>query len=301
MKAIQVQEFGGPQVLRFEEIADLSPGDQEVVVRLHAAGVNPVETYIRAGTYAIKPPLPYTPGSDGAGVIEKIGARVKAWKPGQRVYVAGSLSGTYAQSTLCRPEHLHTLPERVSFAQGAAIGVPYATAYRALFQRAQAKPGETVLIHGASGGVGLAATQMALAHGLEVIGTAGSARGLKLLEEQGVSYVLDHTDPNYLSDILGATCGRGVDIILEMLANVNLGHDLTLLARGGRVVIIGSRGPIEINPREIMSRDATVLGMVMPNASPAELESIHAAIVAGLKSGTLSPLAGREIALQDAA
>lgn len=301
MKAIRVQEFGGPEVLQLEEVGELIPGDGEVVVRVHAAGVNPVETYIRAGTYAIKPQLPYTPGSDAAGVVEKVGAKVKAWKAGQRVYLSSSLSGTYAQSTLCRPDQLHALPDRVSFAQGAAIGVPYATAYRALFQRAQARPGETVLIHGASGGVGIAATQMALAHGLEVIGTAGSARGLKLLEEQGIQYVLDHTDPNYLSDILGATCGRGVDIVLEMLANVNLAHDLTLLARGGRVVIIGSRGTIEINPRDAMSRDASILGMVLPNTSPEELKSIHAALVAGLSNGSLSPIVGREMPLSEAA
>lgn len=300
MKAIRVREFGGPEVLCIEEVDDLVLGADEVLVRVQAVGVNPVETYIRAGTYALKPALPYTPGNDAAGVVEEVGAKVKVWKPGTRVYTSGSLSGTYAQSTLCRADQLHLLPDRVSFAQGAAIGVPYATAYRALFQRAQARPGETVLIHGASGGVGLAATQLALAHGLEVIGTAGSSRGLKLLEEQGAHYVLNHGKHDYLSDILGATCGRGVDIVLEMLANVNLAHDLELLARGGRVVVIGSRGKIEIDPRAAMSRDASILGMVLPNTPPDETKSIHAALVAGLINGTLSPVVGREMPLEEA-
>jgi NADPH2:quinone reductase len=301
VKAIRVKEFGGPEVLRLEEVPTLRPGPDQVLVRMHAIGINPVETYIRAGTYARLPALPYTPGNDGAGVIEQIGPDVDEFKAGDRVYIGGSLSGTYAEFALCKTEQVHRLPENVSFAQGAAMGTPYATAYRGLLQRADAKPGETVLVHGASGGVGMAAVQLARARGLRVFGTAGSDDGINRTREQGAHEVFDHRTPDHFEQIIKATGGRGVDVIVEMLANVNLGKDLTILAKGGRVVIIGSRGPVEIDPRNTMQRDADVRGMTLPNTPPAELASIHAALVAGLENGTLRPVIGKEFPLADAA
>src|SRR5438067_7907690 len=300
MRAIRVREFGSPEVLRLKEVATPQPGPDQVLVRMHAIGVNPVETYIRAGTYARLPELPFTPGNDGAGVIEEIGDSVTTFKPGDRVYIAGSISGTYAEFTLCKTEQVHRLPINTSFAQGAAMGTPYATAYRGLFQRADAKPGETVLVHGASGGVGTAAVQMARARGLRVFGTAGTDNGRKLAREQGAQEVFDHHAPDHFEQIMKATGGRGVDVIVELLANVNLGKDLTILAKGGRVVVIGSRGRVEIDPRDTMQRDADIRGMGMPNTPPAELASIHAALVAGLENGTLRPVIGKEFPLAEA-
>ena len=301
MKAIRVNAFGGPEVLQLEETPRPQPGPGELLLRMHASGVNPVETYIRAGTYARLPELPYTPGNDGAGVVEQVGAKVSEFKAGDRVYTAGSLSGTYAEFALCKKEQVHPLPANVSFAQGAAIGTPYATAYRGLFQRADAKPGETVLVHGASGAVGIAAVQLGRADGLRVFGTAGSDEGLKLAREQGAHEVFDHRAPEHFEQVMKATGGRGVDVIVEMLANVNLGKDLTILAKGGRVVVIGSRGPVDINPRDTMQRDADVRGMILPNTPPAEMASIHAALVAGLENGTLGPVIGKEFPLAEAA
>jgi len=301
VNAIRVHEFGDPDVLRLEEVSTPRPGPDQVLVRVHAIGVNPVETYIRAGTYAFKPALPYTPGNDGAGVVEEVGPDVNEFKPGDRVYIAGSVSGAYAEFALCRTEQVHPLPANVSFAQGAAIGTPYATAYRGLFQRAEAKPGETVLVHGASGGVGTAALQLARSRGLRVFGTAGSDEGRKLAREQGAHEVFDHRVPDHFEQIMKATDGRGVDVIVELLANVNLGKDLTILAKGGRVAIIGSRGRVEIDPRDAMQRDVDLRGMVMPNTPPADLASIHAALVAGLQNGTLRPVTGKEFPLAEAA
>src|SRR5205814_88490 len=236
------------------------PGLGQVLVLMHAIGVNPVETYIRAGTYARLPELPYTPGNDGAGVVEQVGADVSEFKAGDRVYTAGSVTGAYAEFALCKKEQVHPLPANVSFAQGAAMGTPYATAYRGLFQRADAKPGETVLVHGASGGVGTAAVQLARARGLRAFGTAGSDEGRKLVREQGADEVFDHRAPEHFIQIMNATGGRGVDVILELLANVNLGKDLTILAKGGRVAIIGSRGRVEIDPRDVMQRVVDLRG-----------------------------------------
>jgi len=301
MKAIVVEDFGGPEVLRIADAPEPQPAAGQVLVRIHSAGVNPVDTYIRAGTYARKPALPFTPGLDGAGVVERVGEGVSAIAPGQRVYVAGSLTGTYAELALCEAAQVHPLAETLSASQGAAIGTPYVTAHFALFHRARAKAGETVLIHGASGGVGLAAVQLARAAGLTVFGTAGSGPGHLLIEEHGVHRQFDHTKLGYLDEIRAATGGRGVDVILEMLANVNLGHDLTLLAPSGRVAIIGSRGPVEINPRDAMARNADILGVMLFCAPPEVVARIHGELRAGFESGALKPVAGREFPLEDAA
>jgi NADPH:quinone reductase len=301
MKAIRVHEFGAPEVMRLEEVAEPVPGPGQVVVRLVAAGVNPVDTYIRSGLYRPDLKLPYTPGADGAGIISAIGAGVRHRRAGERVYVAGSLSGTYAELVLCAEFQTHPLPETTSFAQGAAIGVPCGAAFRALFQRAHALPGETVLVHGASGGVGIAAVQLARAAGLTVIGTAGSDQGRELVLAQGAHHVLNHHDPGYLAQIQELTCGEGIDIILEMLANVNLGHDLTVLAKGGRVVVIGSRGRVEIDPRDTMRQETAILGMTVYNATEKELAGMHAAFAAGLANNTLRPVVNRELPLAEAA
>lgn len=300
MKAIRVHELGAPEVMRLEEIPDPRPGATQVVVRVHAVGVNPVDTYIRAGMYGT-PPLPYTPGMDAAGEVEAVGDHVKRFAAGDRVYTAGTVSGAYAEKVLCEESQVHPLPKQASFQQGASLGVPYATAFRALFQRAHALAGETVLVHGASGGVGTAAVQLARAAGMTVIGTSGTERGRSLAAKEGGHHVLDHSNPSYLDELKALTGGRGVDVILEMLANENLGKDLTVLAPKGRVVVIGCRGNVEINPRDAMSRDASIVAMSLFNATEAEKASIHAALVAGLENGTLRPVIGREMPLSSAA
>lgn len=303
MKAIVVREFGDPSVMQVADIPAPSAGPGQVLVHLRAAGVNPVDTYIRKGVYARRPHLPYTPGSDGAGTIAAVGGQVTGLVPGERVYITGSVAGpfgSYAEYAVCEPGQVHRLPENVTFAQGAALGVPYGTAYRALVQRAEARPGETVLVHGGSGGVGTAAVQLARAAGLTVFATAGSRNGMKLLGDLGVDHAFDHTDPNYTERILAAADGRGVDVILEMLANVNLDRDLSLLARFGRVVVIGNRGTIQIDPRQAMAREADIRGMLLFNTPPAEMAEMHAAIVAGLRSGALKPVVGRELPLAEA-
>jgi len=306
MKAIRVSQFGGPEVLKLEEVPDPKPGAGQVVVRMRAIGVNPVETYMRAGTYPRKPQLPYTPGQDGAGTIEAIGPALDSkeparWKVGDRVYIAGSLSGAYAEQSLCDARLIFPLPAHVSFAQGAAVNIPYSTAFRALFHKAEARGGETVLIHGASGAVGSAAVQMARAAGLHVIGTVGSDRGRKLALDEGAHEVLDHKSDKHFDEALALTGGRGFDVIIEMLANVNLGRDLPILAPRGRVIVVGNRGSAEIDARHTMTRDSSIIGMSMWNASTEDVISIHAALVAGLENKTLRPIINQEILLAEAA
>jgi len=301
MKAIRVHEFGGPDVLKLEEVSGPSASPGQVVIGVKAAGVNPVDVYIRAGTYTFKPSLPYTPGMDAAGVVEAVGQGVTRVKEGDRVYLAGTLTGAYSQKTVCAETQVHRLPAKITFPQGAAVNVPYATAYRALFQIGQARAGETVFIHGASGGVGVAALQLARAAGLIVIGTAGTPKGRELVLHEGAHHALDHRAADYLEHLRSLTGGRGADVIIEMLANVNLGKDLPLLAARGRVVVVGSRGPAEINARDIMGRDGSIRAMSLLVAPPEELAGIHAAIYGGLENGTLRPVIGQEIPLAEAA
>ncbi|MEP6900280.1 MAG: NADPH:quinone reductase [Actinomycetota bacterium] len=311
MKAIIVREFGAAEVMKLEEVPTPEPNENQVLVRIKAAGVNPVDTYVRAGTYTQKPNLPYTPGKDGAGIVEKVGANVTKFKVGDRVLTADAGSGTYAEFALFAEKHLIKLPENVSFEAGAGVFVTFATAYRALFQKAKGKAGETVLVHGASGGVGIAAIQWAKHAGLRVIGTAGSDEGKKLVKKQGADFVVDHSEvgsresgvgsqTTYLAEILEITEGQGVEIILEMLANVNLQKDFEVLARFGRISIIGNRGSLEFNPRAIMGKDASVFGLSLFNAPDAEMEEIHAAIYDGLSLGFLHPIVGKTFQLEKA-
>lgn len=300
MKAVVVREFGAPDVLKIEDVPVPAPGATQVLVRVKAIGVNPVETYIRTASYVKKPNLPYTPGTDAAGVVEAVGANVTTVKVGDRVYTHGSVSGAYAEATICEEFQVHALAARLSFAQGAAVGVPYGTAWRALFLKAQARPADTIFIHGASGGVGVAAVQIARAAGLRVIGTAGSDRGLTLVREQGAHDVLNHREVDYLGKVLTLTGGRGADIILEMLTNVNLDKDFDVLALRGRVVAVGNRGRIDIDPGKLMTKDGILLGMRMFNATLEDHRVIHSAVVAGLEAGTLNPVVGREMPLAEA-
>jgi len=301
MKAIVVHEFGAPEVMKLEEFPTPKAGAGQAVVKIHAAGVNPFDTYMRNGTYAIKPPLPYIPGGEGAGVVHSVGEGVTKFKAGDRVYVGHPVTGTYAEYTLALESQLHRLPEKTSFNQGAGIYVAWGTAYHALYHHAHARASETLLVHGASGGVGIAAVQIARAMGMTIIGTAGTDKGLELVRREGAHHAFNHRNAGYTDAILKATNGRGVDVVLEMLANVNLAADLKLLARHGRVIVIGSRGDITITPRDLMARASSVRGFVLWSISEADEADVHAGLYAGLENGTVRPIVGKELPLGEAA
>ena len=306
MKGISVKEFGAPEVMQMADIARPEPKDGEVLIKVFAAGINPVETYKRAGTYAkhLLPALPFTPGADGAGIVEALGGGVSTVAVGDRVWLSGSISGTYAEYCVSKISNVHPLPPAIGFKEGAGIGTAYRTAYRALFTRVQglAKKGQTVLVHGASGGVGLAAIQLAKAHGCEVIGTAGTEEGLALVRSQG-AHAVSHKSEGYMAEIKKLSPnGDGVDIVLEMAAHVNLGADLPLLRRGGTVVVIGNKGMTEtnINARAIMLTESQIVGLLGPG-SPEEGKQVLSGINAGLQDGSLKPMAGPTFKMADAA
>ena len=300
MKAIVVHEYGEPEVMKVEDVPALEPAAGQVLVKIEAAGVNPVDTYLRTGIHAHAPKLPYTPGKDAAGVVEAVGSGVNAYKPGDRVYTAGSVTGTYAEYSLCSEDQIGSLPSNIGSAEGAGVWTPYATSYRALFQKAAAKAGETVLVHGASGGVGLAAVQWAKDAGLKVIGTASSDEGKDLVRENGADAVFDHTDEDHFDDIRQFADGKGVDVVIEMLANVNLERDFECLGMFGRIVVVGNRGSIQFTPRLAMTKDATIYGMSLFNSPQAAKDEIKSAIFSGLEKGSLAPAVSRSFGLSDA-
>jgi len=299
MRALMLHNFGGPEVMKIEEIPIPEPGKNEVLIRIHAAGVNPVDTYIRAGHFAPESyKLPLILGSDGAGVVEAVGAGVTRFKKGERVFCY--TSKCYAQYCVV-PDHLcWTLPGKCSFAQGASIGVPYFTAYNALFQTGWSKKSKSVLIHGASGGVGLAACQLARHAGMTVYGTAGTEEGLKLIQEAGAHHVFNHRDSDYVKKLMEATKGEGVDLILEMAAHANLGNDLDIIKPKGIVAVIGSHGPTSVDPGKLMGKQSAVFGILLFTVPKEEVAEAGSAIAKGLEDGSLNPIIDKEYPLERA-
>ncbi|XP_008628788.1 quinone oxidoreductase isoform X2 [Corvus cornix cornix] len=268
MRAVRVFEFGGPEVLKLQsDVLVPVPKENQVLIKVHACGVNPVETYIRSGTYARKPALPYTPGSDVAGVVESVGEHVTAFKKGDRVFTLETVSGGYAEYAVAAANRVFPLPDKLDFRQGAAIGVPYFTAYRALFQKGCAKAGESVLVHGASGGVGLAACQIARAFGLKVLGTAGTEEGMNVVLRNGAHQAFNHRDPNYTE----------------------------------RIKVVGCRGRIEINPRDTMSKESSIIGVSLFLATEEERHECATAVLDGIEAGWLKPVVGLEYPLEKVA
>ena len=304
MKAIRIHQFGDPDVMKLEELPDPAPAAGQVVIAIAAAGVNPFEAYIRTGTYAMVPDLPFTPGGEGAGTVESVGEGVETLKVGDAVFFFGSaaspMGGSYAEKVLCDAGQVYPLPPNVDPKAGAAVPIAYGTAYHALFGRAKAEPAETVLIHGGTGGVGLAAVQLAVAAGCTVYGTGGSEAGRRLVLDHGAAAAFDHRADDYADRIKAAVGTSGVDVIVEMLANVNLDRDLELLGTGGRVAVVGSRGRVEIEPRKAMGKEAAILGVTLLGLAPAGLRRAFAAIAAGLTAGALRPVVGEAFPLSNA-
>lgn len=297
MKAIRVSQFGGPEVLKVEEIPIPHIEDNQVLVKVFSAGVNPIDTYLTSGPST---KLPYTPGFDAAGTVETVGKNVKRFKQGDRVFSIKTVTGAYAEYCVLEEDCTVPLHDNLTFEQGAGLGIPYYTAYKATVMRANAKPGETILVHGASGAVGIACVQLARHMGLKVIGTAGSKAGMDLVNANGADIVIDHKSEGYTQKIMDVTNGEGPDIIIEMLANVNLEKDLTMISKKGRIVNVGSRGTIEISPRFTLGKECIVTGVMILNCTPSEWKELHAAIQAGMRTGWVNPHVGKIYSLDKA-
>ncbi|XP_054713163.1 quinone oxidoreductase-like [Uloborus diversus] len=304
MQAIRIAKFGSPSVLQLQTTAIPKVSCSKVLVKIKSAGVNPVDTYIREGKFLTLPSLPFTPGKDAAGVVHAVGENVSSIKVGQRVFMCGRTLGeygTYAEYSLADAKDVFALGDKLTFDQGAALGVPYFTAYRALVLKARCATGELAFIHGASGAVGLASVQLAKSRGLKVIGTASTVEGQELVKSAGADFVVNHYEKNYLDKIMEISENKGVDIVVEMLANVNLDKDLDIIGARGRIVIVGSRGETVIDPRKMMGPEIQVTGVALMSSTEEEWKTTAESIVKGINQGWVNPIIDKRYPLEKAA
>jgi NADPH2:quinone reductase len=294
MRAVQIAQFGDTGVLDVVELPIPDPGANQVRIRVMAAGVNPVDTYVRSGAYGDRP-MPAALGFDAAGEIDAVGPGVDASVIGTRVYTCTALPGAYAQFALVDIDRTYPLPDNISFDQGAAIGIPYATAYAALHQHASTNATSTVFVHGGSGGVGIPTIELAKVAGARVAASCGTDAGEEILRAHGADIIVRHDKDGYLDTLIsdvsapGHAGQTGIDTIVEMAAHINLGNDLTLLNNRGTVVVVGSRGPVQINARDVMRRDARIQGMLLFNLTSEERQEIHSKLYPLLLDGVLNP------------
>lgn len=288
MKAIQITQYGGPEVLRLQEVSISKPSRGQVLVRIHAAGVNFIDIYQRRGTYPVT--LPYTPGLEASGIVEAIGEGVTHVKPGDRIAYVHK-PGAYAEQCLVDAEQLIPLPPKFSFEQGAAFPLQGMTAHYLLHEFRKVKKGDTILIHAAAGGMGLLLVQWAKHLGARVFGTVSTEEKAELVKKMGADEVILYTKQDFSTEIHRLTENRGVDLIIDGVGQTTFPGNLTAAALHGTIVIYGAAsGPAApISPNILMGRSLTISGGSLFNylLSRTELLMRANAVMEGLQKGWL--------------
>jgi NADPH2:quinone reductase len=302
MKAIRVTEFGGPEVLRLQEVETPRPGPGQVRVKLSAAGLNFVDIYMRRGTYAR--PLPFTPGLEGAGVVEAIGEGVQNVKPGDCVVYTSQL-GAYAEASVVAADSLLALPENFTFDQGAAFPLQGMTAHYLIHEFRTIRPGDIVLIHAAAGGMGLLLVQWAKHLGARVIGTVSTEEKARIAKEAGADDIILYTRQDFVAETRRLTDDHGADLIIDGVAKTTFAGDLEAAALRGTIVIFGAAsGPADpISPNALMARSLTVGGGSLGNYTRTREELLRRAndVIAGIQAGWLKLRIDRVLPLAEAA
>ncbi|MEE9275406.1 MAG: NADPH:quinone reductase [bacterium] len=304
MKAVHVNAFDLDVPMTLDEVEDPRPGPGEVLVRLGAAGVNPVDIAVRAAKhpYAKFVTPPYVPGGEGAGEIVAVGEGVEAFRKGQHVF-GRTIGGGYAELARMDAATAAELPDDCSDAQGACITIAYYTAWNALVIKAQAGPGETVLIQGGAGGVGSAAIQLAKSMGCRVFATVSSKEKADFCKSLGADETINYREEDFAGRCLELTGGRGVDVIVELVACDNFGKDLEAIRVDGRVIVVGTgtgKGPdAAFRVPDMMTKDARVMGLAVINLIP-KLPQVVARFVPLLKEGSLKVHVDRTLPLAEA-
>ncbi|MCW5731248.1 MAG: NADPH:quinone oxidoreductase family protein [Alphaproteobacteria bacterium] len=238
MKAVLCKAFGGPETLVVEEVPSPPIGRKDVRIAVHAAGLNFPDTLIIQGKYQFKPPFPFSPGLEVAGVVEAVGPEVTLVAPGQRV-MATTGHGGFAEEAVATEEKVYPIPDRMSFEEAAGFPITYGTTYHALVDRAQMKPGEWLLVHGAGGGVGLNAVELGRLMGAKVIATAGSPSKLALAKEYGADYLIDYSKEKIRDRVKEITGGNGADVIYDPVGGDVFDESMRCIAWNGRLLVIG--------------------------------------------------------------
>ena len=304
MKAVRVTRFGLENPMELEEVAEPEAGPGEMLVRIAAAGVNPLEVAIRTGNHprAGAMTLPYTCGTDVAGEVEAVGAGVDTFAPGDRVWGRAS-TGAYAEKGLVPAGSTGKLPDSMSFTEGAALPIPLLTAWNALVVKGEAAPGDCVLVQGGAGGVGYLAVQLARAMGCRVFATVSSKEKADFCLAAGAEAAINYREEDVPERVMELTCDRGVDVVVENVGCDNLPSDLKLNAVNGRIVIVGTgtgKGPdVTIPLPAAMGRDARILALSSGNLNPL-VPGILRRLEPLLRSGDIKPHIGREFPMEQA-
>ncbi len=307
MKALIVRVHGPIDNLLLEEVADPVPGPGQVLIDVHAVSINFPDLLVIGGTYQTLPPLPFSPGKDLAGVVAAIGAGVTTCKPGDRV-AAQNEYGTFAQRCVVPQMNCYPMPERMSFADAAAMGLAYPTAHFALVERGQFKPGEIVLINGAAGGVGIATIQVAKALGATVVAAVDTAGKAELAIANGADHVA-RTDVPGLRDafrdqVFKAVGKRGVDIIVDLVGGDVFDASLRVIAWCGRIVVVGfAAGRIpEVKAGHLLVKNIAMIGLQYSSyrdREPEKVQQVQRELFAWYEAGRIKPHVMAEFALQD--
>lgn len=262
MRAVLVKEFGPPSGLVVEDVPDPVPGPGEVVIEVGAVSVNFPDILVVEGSYQNLPERPFSPGKEAAGRVKAVGEGVERLRVGQRVLALVEFGG-YAEQLRVPEELVMEVPDAMSYESAAASGLVYSTAHFGLLRRGGMRPGETVLVTGAGGGVGSAGVQLAKAYGARVIALAQDAAKAELARSQGADVVLTSTPQTLRDDLLAATDGKGVDVVLEMLGGDFLTQIIRATAWEGRIVIVGfaSGGQNPIKPGHVLVKSISVVGL----------------------------------------
>jgi NADPH2:quinone reductase len=308
MRAIVVEEFGPPEALRVRETAAPLPGPSEVVVTIHAAPVNYVDLLVVGGAYQFLPPLPFIPGKSPAGVVSALGPEVTTLRLGDRV-LATAEAGGYAQAVAVAADQCHRLPPRMSFAEAASLALVYDTSWVALRRRARLVPGETVLVLGASGGVGHAAVQLARAMGARVLGGISRPVRKAAARAAGAEAIIDLSRPNLRDSlreqVFALTDGRGADVIIDPLGGEVFAAAIRALAWCGRLVVIGfaAGGIPTLKTNYLLLKNIEVSGLQISDyrkRRPAELATAYSEIFGFYQLGAVKPATATQFPLERA-
>jgi NADPH2:quinone reductase len=305
VKAVRIHEYGGPEVLVYEDVPEPEPGPSQILVKIAAATVNPVDVAVRENRFPTPKDPPKTLGSDGAGVVERVGADVDSVEPGVRIAFSGlgiGSEGSYAQYALIAESQVVRMPDGLSFVDAAAIGMAFPAAYYALVTRGSLREGETVLVQGAAGGVGSASVQLAKALGARVLATASGAGAADLVLGLGAEAVVDFRTEDVAARVLELTDGKGVDLVHELVLSVNLPIDVKLVAKSGRIVGTGQGPGADATAPigEALAKDVSILFMNLGNAGRAGVAAIAAEIAAMVAEGKVKPVIGTQLPLSEA-
>lgn len=304
MKAWRVKEWCEPEQMELAEVPLPEPGPQDVRIRNHASALNFYDILMVQGKYQVKPPLPFTPGSEVGGVIDAVGDNVVGFAPGDRVHAIASTGG-YAEYSNAPADKTFRIPDAMSFAEAAAMIVVYQTSYLALVDRTTIKPGEWLLVHAAAGGVGMSAMQIGIALGARVIATAGTQEKLDFCKSQGAEFALNYGDENWADEVKKITGGRGADVIYDPVGSDVFDNSTKCIAAEGRLLVIGFAGGRipSIAANRILLKQISVIGAYWGGyleRHPEYLAQTQAALYALYEAGKIKPVVSQSFQLAEA-